>query len=228
VKSRTAFIQQTLDLFPGVRLGLTLDGLREWLARYDRIDAEKLREHLRLFLEAVTPVADEAGVRLAIHPDDPPFSVLGLPRIVSTENDLRAVAEMVDRPSNGICYCTGSLGARGDNDLPAIVRSIGSRIHAVHLRSVQRQPNGVFFEANHLEGSMDMAAVTRALLEEQAARRASGRTDWQLTLRPDHGHMMLDDFKRPAPACPGYPIIGRMRGLAELRGLQVGISACLK
>ena len=226
--ARDAFVRQTLDLFPGVRLGLTLDDFRAMLASYADIDAATLREHLRLFLEAVVPVAARAGVRLAIHPDDPPFRVLGLPRIVSTESDLRAIAEMIDSPANGLCYCTGSLGVRADNDLAGIVRRLGSRIHAVHLRSVQREAGGVFFEANHLEGSVDMPGVVRALLEEQASRIAAGRRDWQLTLRPDHGHVILDDFKRAAPACPGYPLIGRLRGLAELRGLQAGISACLQ
>jgi mannonate dehydratase len=194
------------------------------LARYAAIDGRQLRENLRRFLEAVAPAAEAAGVRLAIHPDDPPFSVLGLARIVSTEADLRNVIEMVDSPSNGLCYCTGSLSVREDNDLAGIVRRLGSRIHAVHLRSVQRSPEGVFHEANHLEGSVDMAAVVEALLREQQARRAAGHPDWRLTFRPDHGHMMLDDFKRPAPACPGYPLIGRLRGLAELRGLQHGLA----
>lgn len=225
---RAAFTQQTLDLFPGVRLGLTVADFRAMLARYAAIDAEQLREHLRLFLAAIVPTAEKAGVRLAIHPDDPPFSVLGLPRIVSTEADLRAVTAMVESPANGLCYCTGSLSARADNDLAGIVRRLGPKIHAVHLRSLQREADGVFYEANHLEGSVDMPAVVRALLEEQVARRRAGRRDWRVALRPDHGHMMLDDFKRPAPACPGYPIIGRMRGLAELRGLQVGISRMLK
>jgi mannonate dehydratase len=225
---RDALVRQTLDLFPGVRLGLTLDDFRAMLARYASIDARQLREHLRLFLAAIIPTAERAGVRLAMHPDDPPFSVLGLPRIVSTEDDLRALLAMVDSPANGLCYCTGSLSARADNDLAGIVRRCGSRIHAVHLRSVQREPNGVFYEANHLEGDVDMPAVVRALLEEQTARRRAGRNDWRIALRPDHGHVMLEDFKRPAPACPGYPLIGRLRGLAELRGLQTGISAMLE
>ncbi|MSU48494.1 MAG: mannonate dehydratase [Opitutus sp.] len=223
-----AFTQQTLDLFPGVRLGLTLDDFRAMLGRYAAINAEKLREHLRRFLEAVVPAAEKAGVRLALHPDDPPFSVLGLPRIASTETDLRTVMTMVESPANGLCYCTGSLSVRAENDLAGIVRRLGARIHAVHLRSVQREPDGVFYEANHLEGSVDMPAVVQALLEEKAARRRAGRGDWRIALRPDHGHMMLDDFKRAAPACPGYPITGRLRGLAELRGLQVGISRMLE
>jgi mannonate dehydratase len=224
---RAAFIRQTLDLFPGVRLNLSLDDFRGMLARYAQIDAARLAEHLRLFLVELAPAAEAAGVRLAIHPDDPPFPVLGLPRIVSTEEHLRAILAMVDSPANGLCYCTGSLSARADNDLAGIVRRLGSRIHAVHLRAVQREPDGPFYEANHLEGSMDMPAVVRALLEEQAARLRNGRGDWRIALRPDHGHVMLDDFRRAAPTCPGYPLIGRLRGLAELRGLQVGLSSIL-
>ncbi len=224
---RAAFIRQTLDLFPGVRLNLSLDDFRAMLARYASIDAARLTEHLRLFLAAVVPAAAAAGVRLAIHPDDPPFPVLGLPRIVSTEPQLRAILDMVDSPANGLCYCTGSLSARADNDLAAIVRRLGARIHAVHLRAVQREPDGTFYEANHLEGSVDMPSVVRALLEEQAVRLRAGRRDWRVALRPDHGHMMLDDFKRAAPTCPGYPLIGRLRGLAELRGLQVGLSSAM-
>jgi mannonate dehydratase len=221
---QAAFVRQTLDLFPGVRLGLTLDDFRALLARYAAIDGGRLRENLRHFLAAVVPVAERSGVRLAIHPDEPPFPVLGLPRIVSTEADLRAVTGMIDSPANGICYCTGSLGVRADNDLAGMVRRLGARIHAVHLRSVQREPEGAFHEANHLEGSVELAPVVAALLGEQAARRRAGRADWRLTLRPDHGHAMLDDFRRPAPACPGYPLIGRLRGLAELRGLQAGLA----
>ena len=221
---RAAFTAQTLNLFPGVDLGLTVDDFRAMLARYGAIDAERLRDHLRQFLEAVVPTAEAAGVRLAIHPDDPPFPVLGLARIVSTESDLARILEMVPSPANGVCYCTGSLSARADNDLPGIVRRLGPRIHAVHLRSLQREPTGIFYEANHLEGDVDMPAVVDALLEEQGNRRRSERRDWRLTLRPDHGHVMLDDFRRPAPVCPGYPLIGRLRGLAELRGLQTGLA----
>lgn len=221
---RTDFINQTLDLFPGVRLNLSLDGLRRLLAAYHQISVAQLQEHLRLFLEAVTPAAMEAGMRLAIHPDDPPFPILGLPRIASTEKHLREITEMVDVPANGICYCTGSLSARLDNDLPGIVRRLGPRIHAVHLRSVQHEANGVFFEADHLDGCVDMPAVMSALLDELRARRAAGRSDVRLALRPDHGHTMLDDLNKPPPACPGYSLIGRLRGLAELRGLQRGLA----
>jgi len=221
---REAFTRQTLDLFPGVRLNLDIADLRALLAPYAQIDATRLRENLRHFLNAVAPVAEEAGVRLAIHPDDPPFSVLGLPRIVSTEHDLAEIIAMDPSPAHGICYCSGSLGVRADNDLAGIVKRFGPRIHAVHLRSVEVRENGVFMEATHLGGGVDMYEIVRALLEEQAVRQREGRADWQLAFRPDHGHVMLDDFKRPAPACPGYPLIGRLRGLSELRGLQFGIS----
>lgn len=226
-EARTAFVRQTLDLFPGVKLNLSLDGLRDLLAPYSRIDAARLREHLGLFLAEVTPVASASGVRLAIHPDDPPFPVLGLPRIVSTENDLSTILALYDNPANGLCFCTGSLGARADNDLPGMVRRLGPRINAAHLRSVQRDDDGFFYEAEHLGGSVDMHTVVRLLLEEQLGRRRAGRPDWRFAFRPDHGHVLLDDFRRPASACPGYPLIGRLRGLAELRGLQQGISRML-
>lgn len=222
---REAFTRQTLDLFPGVRLGLSVADFRSMLARYGKINEDGLRENLRLFLEAVLPAAEEAGVRLAIHPDDPPFPVLGLPRIVSTASDLAAIGALSASPASGFCFCTGSLGARADNNLTAMVRDLGPRIHAVHLRSVTRGGDGSICESGHLEGDVDMVGVMRALLAEQAARRRNGRADWQLCLRPDHGHRMLDDFRRPAPACPGYPLIGRMRGLAELRGVQRALSA---
>ncbi|MDO8539349.1 MAG: mannonate dehydratase [Opitutaceae bacterium] len=223
--ARDAFIRQTLDLFPGVRLGLTFDDFRAMLARYREIDAATLKQNLQLFLRAVVPAAEAAGVRLAIHPDDPPFSVLGLPRIVSTAADLRDVVAMADSPANGICFCTGSLGVRADNDLAGIVREFGTRIHAVHLRSVQRDDDGSFFEAAHLEGSVDLPAVVHALLAEQRSRARTKDRAARLIFRPDHGHVILDDFKRPAPACPGYPLIGRLRALAELRGLQLGLAA---
>eukprot|EP00698_Gefionella_okellyi_P000306 TRINITY_DN10258_c0_g1_i1.p1 TRINITY_DN10258_c0_g1~~TRINITY_DN10258_c0_g1_i1.p1 ORF type:complete len:428 (-),score=80.01 TRINITY_DN10258_c0_g1_i1:77-1306(-) len=223
-----AFTRQTLDLFPGVRLGLSLDDLRAMLARYADITVVKLKEHMRLFLEAVIPVATEVGVRMALHPDDPPFAILGLPRIVCTENDFVDILRMVDEPANGLCYCTGSLSARADNDLAGMVRRLGSRFNAIHLRSVQRSPDGVFFESNHLEGHGDIPAVMLALLQEQQRRREAGRSDWQLTMRPDHGMMMLDDFKRAPPTCPGYSLTGRMRGLAELRGVMIGLSYLLQ
>ena len=219
-----ALTRQTLDLFPGVRLGLSLDDLRAMLARHAEVGPEGLRRHLAAFLEAVLPAAEAAGVRLAIHPDDPPFPILGLPRIVSTAADLESIVGLAASPANGVCFCTGSLGVRPETDLPGLVRQLGPRIHAAHLRSVTRELGGAFHESGHLEGDVDLAPVVAALLKEQARRRAAGRLDWRISFRPDHGHRLLDDFRRPAPACPGYPLLGRMRGLAELRGLQRGLS----
>jgi mannonate dehydratase len=217
------FIQTIIDVFPGCKWGLSLDDIRAMLARYQHVDADGLRANLGRFLEAVVPVAEEVGVRLAIHPDDPPFPVLGLPRIVSTAAQVEAIFKLADSPANGLCFCTGSLSARADNDLPAMVRQFAPRIHAVHLRSTQRLPDGSFFEADHLAGSVDMPAVVSALLTEQDRRRATGRRDWQLPFRPDHGHVMMDDLQKPTGITPGYSCIGRMRGLAELRGLMLGL-----
>lgn len=224
---RNEFTQQTLNLFPGVKLNVSLDDLRTMLGRYAAIDARQLKEHLRLFLAAIVPVAAAAGVRLAIHPDDPPFPVLGLPRIVSTEQDIADILDMVNDAANGLCYCTGSLGARLDNDLPGIAGRFAPRIHAAHLRNVVHAADGVFFEGAHLAGNADMYAVVRVLLAEQQRRHIAKRADWQIAFRPDHGHKILDDFRRAEPTCPGYPLIGRMRGLAELRGLQHAIGRSL-
>ena len=169
--AREKFIQTIIDVFPGVKWALTLDDVRAMLARYQNIRESDLRANLARFLEAVVPVAEEAGVRLAIHPDDPPFSVLGLPRIVSQASDLETILKMADSPANGLCFCTGSLSVRADNDLPAMAHHFAPRIHAVHLRSTQRLPDGSFYEADHLAGSVDMPAVIQALLQEQDRRR---------------------------------------------------------
>jgi mannonate dehydratase len=221
--ARDAFIQSIIDVFPGCKFGLTLDDLRAMLAKYEAITPESLAEHLARFHEAVIPAAEESGVRLAIHPDDPPFPVLGLPRIVSTAADVRRMLQRVDSPANGLCFCTGSFNARESNDLPAMAKEFAPRIHAVHLRSTQRLSDGSFFEADHLGGSVDMPAVIRVLLDEQDRRYAEGRTDWQLPFRPDHGHTMMDDLAKPPLANPGYSCIGRMRGLAEIRGVMHGL-----
>lgn len=221
--ARAAFVQTIIDVFPGVKWALTLDDIRAMLARYARIGEPELRANLERFLGAVAPAAAELGLRLAIHPDDPPFPVLGLPRIVSTAADLEGILKMAAVSANGLCFCTGSLSVRADNDLPAMVRRFAPRIHAVHLRSTQRLPDGSFYEADHLAGSVDMPAVVRALLEEQDRRSEEGRADWQLPFRPDHGHTMMDDLVKPPGITPGYSCIGRMRGLAELRGLMVGL-----
>ncbi len=224
---RDAFERGIIDVFPGVSLGLSLADVRAMLATYEGIDAKVLREHLRLFLAEVIPACEEAGVRLAIHPDDPPFPVLGLPRIVSCEDDVAAICAMVDSPANGLCFCTGSLSVRADNDLPGMIERWGHRIHAFHLRSTRREPDGSFHEADHLGGSVDMFAVVRAALQEIQKRRQENRDDHAMAFRPDHGHTMLDDLGKSRPQNPGYSCIGRLRGLAEIRGLQLGISRML-
>lgn len=221
---REEFVRSIIDVFPGVKWALGLDDIRAMLARYDGIGEAELRSNLARFLHAIIPVAEEVGVRMAIHPDDPPFPVLGLPRIVSTAADVAEIFSMMDRPANGLCYCTGSFSAREDNDLVEMIRTFGPRIHATHLRSTQRLPDGSFYEADHLAGSVDMPAVMKQLLSEQDRRRSEGRPDWRITLRPDHGHTMMDDLPKPAGITPGYSCIGRMRGLAELRGLMLGLS----
>lgn len=217
---REAATQQILSMLPGFYPAFTLEEIRERVALYADLGPEGLRNNLEYFLKAVMPVAEEAGVRLAMHPDDPPFPIFGLPRILSTEADFATMLRMVDSPANGIALCSGSLGARADNDLPGFVERLGPRIHALHLRNVRREREMAFYESDHLEGSVDMPALVKALLNEQARRRAEGRPDWRLSFRPDHGHVMLDDLEKPPIANPGYTLLGRMRGLAELRGIQ--------
>lgn len=217
------FVQSIIDVFPGMRLDLTLDDIRALLARYEGIDAEALRANFAHFLKEVVPTAQEAGIRMAVHPDDPPYPLLGLPRIVSTAQDVETIFGMVDQQANGLCFCTGSFSVRADNDLPEMFRRFGSRVHALHLRSTHREPEGGFYEADHLRGSVDMPAIASAVLGEQDRRREEGRQDWRLPLRPDHGHTIMDDLAKPPPPNPGYSGIGRMRGLAELRGLMLGL-----
>ncbi|MEO5601358.1 MAG: mannonate dehydratase [Cyclobacteriaceae bacterium] len=194
----------------------TLDQMREKLASYSGIDKADLRKSLKNFLLEIVPVATGLGMTLAIHPDDPPFPVLGLPRIVSTAEDLDFILDATPGEANGICYCTGSLGANAENDLPAIARQIGNRIHFVHLRNVKKDADGNFFEDDHLGGDTDMYSVMKELLTIQQKMPAP------IPFRPDHGHQMIDDLNKVTN--PGYSCIGRLRGLAELRGLQLGIS----
>ncbi len=220
---KKAFEKSLIDVFPGCKMGLSIEDVRTMLDAYRDIDRKQLKENLRLFLNAVIPVAETAGVRMAVHPDDPPYSIMGLPRIVSCEEDVKDLLAMVDSPANGLCFCTGSYSPRPDNDLPGMIERYGHRIHCAHLRSTQRNPDGSFYEAEHLGGSVDMYQVVRALIEEMRKRKESGREDWQLPFRPDHGHTMLDDLGKPTLANPGYSAIGRLRGLAEIRGLQFGL-----
>jgi mannonate dehydratase len=210
---------------PGAAERMSMEDVKSHLARYDSIPADRLRGHLVDFLAEVAPLAEEIGMRLCCHPDDPPFPLLGLPRIMSTEADYRAVMEAVDIPANGITLCTGSLGARADNDLPGMMQRLGDRVHFLHLRNValeERHLGGSFHEAAHLEGNTDMVAMIAAVLAEEARRKAAGRADWQIPMRPDHGQDILDDLKRKAQ--PGYPAIGRLKGLAELRGIMTALS----
>ena len=207
---------------PGAYDRYDVPALRGMLARYAGIDAQALRSNFARFLRAVAPAAQELGIRLCVHPDDPPRPLFGLPRIVSTEADIEAVLAMVDLPANGLTLCSGSLGAHPDNDVPAIARRFADRIWFAHLRNVAKDPDGSFMEAEHLGGDTDMVALIAALLDEEARRKAEGRADWEIPMRPDHGHEILDDVGRGS--FPGYPAIGRLRGLAELRGVMTALA----
>jgi len=205
---------------PGATAGLTLDEMRAHLIAYDGITPDRLRQHFVDFLSEIVPVAEQLGVRLCCHPDDPPFALLGLPRIMSTEADYQTILTAVDSPANGMTLCSGSLGARSDNDLPGMMRRLGSKVHFIHLRNVKRETAaqvGSFFEAEHLNGDVDMVALVAEIVAEERSRKAQGRSDASIPMRPDHGQDILDDLNRSAQ--PGYPTIGRLKGLAELRGV---------
>lgn len=206
---------------PGAEEGYTLDQFRARLAEYDGIDHAKLREHLGYFLKKIVPVAEEAGIRMAIHPDDPPRPILGLPRVVSTIEDMQWMKETVDTIHNGFTMCTGSYGVRADNDLVKMIETFGDRIHFTHLRATCREQNPkTFHEAAHLGGDVNMVAVVKAILTEESRRKAAGDLR-PIPMRPDHGHQMLDDLKKKTN--PGYSAIGRLKGLAEVRGVELAL-----
>jgi mannonate dehydratase len=208
---------------PGTRDVLSLEEFRDHLQAYSGIDKKMFRENLSFFLNAVIPVAEELGVKMAIHPDDPPFSILGLPRVVSTMSDLNFILNAAPSYYNGLTFCTGSLGANPDNNLIEIFKAFAGNIHFLHLRSVQLMEGGSFYEANHLEGSAGMPKIMAAILEEQIKRNNNGNVDVAIPMRPDHGHLMLNDIPLKNNFYPGYSTIGRMKALAELNGLETGL-----
>ena len=225
-RRRMQLEQTVLAGLPGTDTTIPLDDFRHALDAYGHLDAAGLKQNLAYFLNAVVSVAEEVGVKLAIHPDDPPFPILGLPRVVCTAADINDLLLMESSPNNGLTFCTGSLSARENNDLVSMIERFGDRIHFVHLRSVQREADGSFYEADHLQGNAELPRVMIALKKEQQKRKAKGATNLEIPYRPDHGHQMLDDLGK-STTTPGYSAIGRLKGMAELKGLELGIKSFL-
>jgi mannonate dehydratase len=224
-EARELLIANVMAGLPGTKDVFTIDQFKEFLKKYEHIDAAALKANMAYFLQAIIPDAEKLGIKMCVHPDDPPFPIFGLPRIVSTEKDLNDVVNAIPSTSNGLTFCTGSLGARGDNDLPGIAARLGQHFHFLHLRNVKREADGSFYEDNHLEGSTDMYAVMKNIVLEQKKRADAGRIDVAIPMRPDHGHKLLDDYNYDT--FPGYSVIGRLKGLAELRGLELGVKRSL-
>jgi mannonate dehydratase len=225
-ESRRDDLEQTIIAgLPGAEASYDRDAFRRQLSEYEGITPRELRENLQDFLREIVPVAVESGVRLCIHPDDPPWPLFGLPRVVSTADDVREIFSAVDEPENGLTFCVGSFGARADNDLLAMIREFAPRIHFAHLRQVKREADGSFHEAEHLGGSSDMIGAVRTLLEEEARRRREEREDNEIPMRPDHGHLLADDIGKKTN--PGYSYVGRLKGLAELRGVTRGLQSAV-
>lgn len=226
-EARTTLEKSILAGLPGSKEPISMDYFKKSLVEVSQLTKQDLQENLAYFLKTIIPEAEKLGVKMAIHPDDPPFSVFGLPRVASTYEDLSYILDSCPSENNGLTFCSGSLGASASNDLPKVVRDFGNKIHFIHLRNVQRHQDGVFYEAAHLKGTVPMAKIMAEIVREQQRRQKEGEKEIAIPLRPDHGHVLLDDKQRKEEFYPGYSLIGRAMGMAELSGLEEGIREVL-